>query len=133
MCSSYDSTSQNGGKRKKDMNKKFESRQVHRGRVGRRTKEMVEIAKERIRILLTMAEAEVINNRDIALSKRYVELARKLGMRYNIRIQKDFRYKICRSCNAFLGSSATSRVRCSRGRIIIYCKNCGKITRIPLR
>ena len=94
---------------------------------------MVEIAKERIRILLMMAEDEVINKEDLVLSKRYVELARKLAMRYNIRIQKYFRHKICRSCNAFLGSSTTSRNRCYRGKIIILCKDCGKITRIPIQ
>ena len=103
-----------------------------RSRVGRRTKEMVEIAKERTKILLSRAENEAIKNKNIDRANRYVLLAKKIAMRYNIRINKYYRYKLCRVCNTYLGSSTTSRIRFQAHKIIIYCKNCGNIMRIPL-
>jgi ribonuclease P protein subunit RPR2 len=103
-----------------------------RGRMGRRTKEMVGIAKERIRILLSLAEREILRNKNYTRAQRYVILARNIGMRYNVRMEKYFRNKICRACNSYLISSATSHVRCQGGKVITQCKICGNITRIPL-
>ena len=105
----------------------------HTGRTGRRTKEMIAIAKQRIHILLTRAEHESISKHNPDRATRYVELARKIAMRYNIRINKYFRNKLCRSCNSFLGGTDFCRVRCRGKRIIIQCSNCGRITRIPIR
>ena len=112
--------------------RKGRGRSYGRGRTGRRTKEMIDIAKSRIRRLLTLAETEILQHQNHSRARRYVTLARKIGMRYNVRIEKYFRNNICRSCNSYLVSSTASRVRCTGGRITRYCKNCGKITRVPL-
>lgn len=117
--------------RKQNLKKKKERRRS-RGRIGKRTKQMVEVAKERIRILLSLAEQECIFKKNFTMARKYIQLARNLGMRYNIRIEKDFKHKFCRSCNTFLGSTHTSRIRCQAGRIIILCKYCGRIRRIPI-
>jgi ribonuclease P protein subunit RPR2 len=109
-------------------NQKFKSR----GRIGRRTKEMVDIAKARIRILMSLAERECIKNKNLNRAQRYVKLARNIGMRYNIRMEKYFSTKFCRSCNSFLGSTITCRRRLQGGKIIILCKKCGRIKRFPL-
>ena len=45
-------------------NKRSKNSHHRRGRVGKRTKEMVEIAKERIRILLSLAESEMIQKKE---------------------------------------------------------------------
>ena len=107
-------------------------KQRRRGRVGRRTKDMVDIGKERIKILLTLAEREALQNRNEVRARRYVMLARKIAMRYNIRIEKSFKHKICRKCNSFLITSSGCRIRFQGGKIIKYCKTCGRITRMPL-
>jgi len=105
---------------------------LRRGRSGRRTKEMVEIAKDRMRILLAQAENEIIQNRNHIRARRYVILARRLGTRYNVRIKKYYRSKICRSCNSLLITSSVCRIRFQGGKITYYCKTCGNIMRIPL-
>lgn len=112
--------------------RKGRSRTHGRGRTGRRTREMVDIAKARIRKLLTLAETEILHHQNHNRARRYVTLARKIGMRYNVRIEKYFRNNICRSCNSYLVTSTASRIRCSGGKISRYCKNCGMITRVPL-
>ena len=62
-----------------------------RSRVGRRTKEMVNIAKERINILLTQAETAAKKRKNYSRANRYVFLAKKIAMRYNVRIEKYYR------------------------------------------
>lgn len=108
------------------------NKQKRRGRVGRRTKDMVDIGKERINILLTLAEREAIQNRNDVRARRYALLAQKIAMRYNIRIERSFKQKICRKCSSFLFTSSSCRVRLQGGKIIKYCKTCGRITRMPL-
>ncbi len=115
-------------------NKKIVTQRFRRrSRMGRRTKEMTAIAKERMHILFTLAERESVENKNLPRAKRYVELARKIGMRYNVRMDRYFGLLVCRSCNSFLGNSASARVRTLGGKIIICCKNCGRVKRIPLR
>jgi ribonuclease P protein subunit RPR2 len=103
-----------------------------RGRTGRRTKDMIDIAKDRIRILMDLAEHESVSKKNPQRAMRYVQHARNLGMKYNIRIDRKNRNHICRTCNSYLGPTSTSRVRCQNGRIIIHCKNCGRLKRIPI-
>ena len=106
---------------------------IRRGRTGKRTKDMIDIAKDRIRILLSRAEYESIRNQSQERANRYVELARKIGMRYNVRIGKHFRNRFCRSCNTYLGASSTCQVRTRCGKLIIRCKTCGRIKRIHMK
>jgi len=89
------------------------------------------IAKERIRILFDLAE-EVIEKHP-ERSKRYVELARKIGMRYNVRIPKDLKRKFCKKCLSYLKPGVNCRVRTSEGKqaVIITCLECGEVARYP--
>ncbi len=101
-----------------------------RGRRGRRTKSMINIASKRIDILFDLAEGEA-KARNQHRANRYVELARKIGMRYNVRVPKRFRRRYCKHCNSYLLPSVTSRVRVRRKRLVIFCENCGGYLRVP--
>lgn len=103
---------------------------ARRGR-GRRTKQMVEIAGERIELLYREADKAALGGR-MDLADRYVELARNVGMRYNVRVPPPLRRKSCRACYRYLLPGTTSRTRLRRGRLVITCLRCGHITRIPL-
>lgn len=102
-----------------------------RGRRGRRTKGMISLAKERIDILFYLAEKEAEDHK-IQRSSRYVELARKIGMRYNVRIPRMYRRKFCKHCHTYLYPSTNSRVRIRSRNIVIYCESCGGYMRMPL-
>ena len=90
-----------------------------------------QIANERIEILFNLAEKEF--KKHPARSQRYVQLARKIGLRYNVRLIKTLKRRFCKNCNILLKSGITSRTRLdSRKRtIIIKCLNCNKIYRQP--
>ncbi len=89
------------------------------------------IARERIEILLSLAEKEVRKHPDRA--ERYVELARKIGMRYNIRPGRHAKMRFCSRCNTFLVPGLNCRVRTSKDRqaLVITCGRCGSVKRYP--
>jgi ribonuclease P protein subunit RPR2 len=88
------------------------------------------IAKERIDILFDLAEKNL--NKNLKRSQRYVELARKIGTRYNVRFSKEMKRKFCKNCNTLLKGTKI-RVRTEGKSLIIKCLNCNKLYRYPYR
>lgn len=101
---------------------------IRKQQPGRRIK----IAKERIEILLDLARKEVDKPER---SKRYVELARKIGKRYNVRLKKSQKRSFCKKCNRLLIPGKTSEVRINSKKkvITIKCVDCGNIYIIPYK
>ncbi len=69
-------------------------------------------------------------------AQHYVVHARKLGMRYKVRIPVQFRQVICRHCKQLIVPGVNARVRISQCRephVVISCMPCGGYNRIPLR
>ena len=92
------------------------------------------IALERITLLLKKAR-EVVSL-EPAQAQRYVNLARKIGMRHKVRIPGADKRTICKYCNAMVipGKSCRVRIRQKReAHIVVTCFNCGKHMRIPLK
>ena len=89
------------------------------------------IAKERI--LLLFEQAGKAFEKHPERSKRYVELARKIGMRYNVRIPKDLRRKFCKRCFSYLKPGVNCRVRTSQSKqsVVVTCLVCGGASRRP--
>ncbi len=90
------------------------------------------IAEGRIIQLFTMAEKMAFLG-DINIANRYVEIARKISMRSKIKIPKKFKRRICKHCYKYLLPGFNCRIRIYRGKLIIYCYNCKKYTRIPIK
>jgi ribonuclease P protein subunit RPR2 len=103
-----------------------------KGRKGRRTKEMIELAKERIKRLFELAELEALAD-NFGRADRYVKLARKIGMRYNVRFPQKYKRRFCKHCLSYLRPGINSRVRLRGSKIVIFCEVCNKYTRIPYK
>src|SRR3989338_5771704 len=84
------------------------------------------IARERIAILFSEASAA-----EPELAKRYMKLAKKIGMRYNIRLGK-LKRRFCRHCFSYF-TAGNSRRRMKSGIMNVTCLSCGKITRYPYK
>jgi len=91
----------------------------------------VDIAKERIDRLLELAKEEF--NKNPGRSRDYIKLARKIGMRYNVRLKKEQKQSFCKKCNQLLIPKKTSIVEIDSKKKskIIKCLNCGNIYRYP--
>lgn len=94
------------------------------------SQEAKRIARNRIDSLFTQA-AELAREGDTELSRRYVTLARRIGMKVDIPVGHRMDY--CRKCNAYMLPSRTCRVRVNRGRKVIACLVCGNTARFPYR
>ena len=90
------------------------------------------IANRRIIQLFLTAEKMALSG-NIDLANRYVEISRKISMRYKVAIPLEFKRRICKDCYKYLLPGFNCRVRLSRNRLIIYCNSCKKYTRIPIK
>lgn len=88
------------------------------------------IAKERIEILFKLMEDMKGENYDLA--RKYVELARKIAMKYRVKIPKEYKLKFCKKC-LYPYKEGKFRVRIAKSRVIITCLNCGYTKRVPIR
>ena len=82
------------------------------------------IAKERMEILFAQAQ-----HADDHFAKRYITLARKIGMKYKVRLTPQQRRFFCHACNARI---TTAMTRIKNKVRIIHCP-CGEIARYPLK
>jgi len=90
------------------------------------------IASRRINRLFELAEDNALSG-EIKLSDRYVELARKISMKNLTPIPKEYKRRFCKKCYQYLLPTKTCRVRISRGKVIVFCKNCRSYNRIPIK
>lgn len=99
----------------------------------RQPEKRVKIAKERINILFRLAKK--FHKEFPERTKRYIGLARKIGMRYNVRLDKERKKEFCKKCNSLLvpGYSATVRTDKKTKTVTIKCLNCKNIMRTPYK
>ena len=93
--------------------------------------EQQRIAKERIKILFELAKE--MFKEDPGLSDRYVYLARKIAMKFKVRIPSILKRKFCKRCHKYLVPSVNCRIRAQRGKVVYYCLSCKKFTRLPYK
>lgn len=93
-------------------------------------KERRRIALQRIHQLFQQAEKRAFENR-MELANRYVELARKISMRYLVRMPKKYKRRYCKHCYTYLIPSKNCRVRLKNRKVVITCFKCKKIMRYP--
>jgi ribonuclease P protein subunit RPR2 len=79
-----------------------------------------------------LAEENALSG-ELVLSNRYVELARKISMRNLVSVPKKYKRRFCKHCYIYLLPDITCRVRIHRGKVIIYCFNCNKYGRVPIK
>jgi ribonuclease P protein subunit RPR2 len=92
-----------------------------------------EVGSERIKLLFDLASQEFKKHPE--RSNRYVQLARKIAMRYNIRMPKGLKRKFCKKCYGYLvpGTNCRVRTRTEQKSVIVKCLECGNVMRYPYR
>ena len=89
-----------------------------------------ELALEKIKILFN--EAKLQSEKNIELSNKYVKLARKIAMKVNLRIPRDYKRRFCKHCYIYF-TNKNRRVRVHKSRVIYYCLNCKKYMRFVIK
>jgi len=85
------------------------------------------IAAERIDKLFS--EAEAAFKKDPALSDRYVALARKIAMKFKVRMRSELKRKFCKHCYSYLRPGVNCRVRLSKEQVVYHCGRCKRFMR----
>lgn len=98
---------------------------------SKKSRKFQKIAEERIIILFK--EAGAMFNKDRKLANRYVSLARKIAMKYKVKIPKELKRRFCKNCYKFLVPGKNCRVRLKEGKVIYYCLECKKFMRFPYK
>ena len=93
---------------------------------------MVRAARERVEDLFGLALEEGSRGPS-RLADRYVDLARRVGTRHNLRIPHELREFYCRGCSSFWQEGRTVRTRIRRSVRVRTCLVCGAVRRQPLR
>ncbi|WEL23074.1 ribonuclease P protein component 4 [Candidatus Nanohalovita haloferacivicina] len=87
------------------------------------------IAEERIERLFTLAEKRIGHEDELA--DRYVELARKIGMKEEVSIPSDLKKKFCSNCYSYMkpGRTCEVRIKSDKSKVEYTCSKCGNIDR----
>lgn len=92
---------------------------------------LTEIIQERIEILLDLAQREAKEKPE--RSRRYLQLVRKLCLRYNVRLTREQKMRFCKRCFTFWRPGANVKVRLEKkGKRICYFCSCGAVYKVPL-
>jgi ribonuclease P protein subunit RPR2 len=95
-------------------------------------KNQKQIAIKRIHRLFELAYNKATNE-NFEMANRYVHLACKISMKHLVKIPYEYKRCFCKHCYCYLLPQINSRFRIRKGKIIIFCKNCKKYTRIPIK
>jgi ribonuclease P protein subunit RPR2 len=88
------------------------------------------IALERINELFVCASH--LKPDDKKLADRYVYLARRIAMKFKVRIPQELKKRYCPYCYAYRFFTQNSRVRTKNNKLIISCSDCKNYYRFPL-
>lgn len=89
------------------------------------------IAKERIMLLFNLAKESF--KEDSRLSDKHVKTARRIAMKYKIRLPSELKKKFCKHCHRYLVPGVNCRVRIHKHRVIYYCLSCKHFMRHPIK
>lgn len=97
---------------------------------SKKQKEMKEIAEKRI--IYLFEQAKDIFKKSPELASRYVSLAKKISMKYKVKISRELKRKFCKNCFTYFVPGRTCRVRTHKGKVVYYCFNCKKCLRFVI-
>ena len=108
----------------------MKNRNNHKRSYQKKADDTLRIAQRHIDSLFS--QAKDVASSDMALATRYVELARKIAMKFKIRLPSAQKRLFCPHCYHFLLPGNNLRVRVHEHKIIYYCLDCKKFWKKPV-
>ncbi len=100
-------------------------------RYSKKPKKQLEEAEHQIKRYFALADKAFAE--DKGLANRYVALARKMAMRFKIKLPKTIQRKFCKHCYKYLMPGVNCRIRTNSGKVVYYCMECKKYMRFQYR
>jgi ribonuclease P protein subunit RPR2 len=94
--------------------------------------EAAELAAERIDILFNLAEKKALSG-ELDTADSLIKRACNIGMKFNVRIPKQYKQMYCRKCHAFLlqGKTSKTRINSKEKRVEVTCLKCERKAYTP--
>ncbi|MBN2015124.1 MAG: ribonuclease P [Candidatus Altiarchaeota archaeon] len=98
----------------------------------KQAKEKSDIASERVDILFRLADEAALSG-DLDGADEYIQQARRIAMKSNLRILKECKRRFCKYCYCYLLPSVTSQVRLNprEHRVEVKCLKCMRVSFYP--
>ncbi|MBI5398621.1 ribonuclease P [Candidatus Woesearchaeota archaeon] len=90
----------------------------------------VELAMQHIENLFVLAAN--VADQDKTLATRYVAAARKIAMKFKLRMPSRLKRQFCNHCYEYFVPGKNLRIRLHKQRLIYYCLSCKHFWRKPL-
>ncbi|MEM4311313.1 MAG: RNase P subunit [Nitrososphaerales archaeon] len=90
-------------------------------------KKVKDIAYQRVKRLIYIALDTA--RYDLDLAKKQAELARRIQLRFNLRLPFELKRFFCHSCKQFLVFGVNSRIRIRSKILTVTCLNCKHVYR----
>ncbi|MBI2650327.1 ribonuclease P [Candidatus Woesearchaeota archaeon] len=100
-------------------------------RYHKKPAQQLTIAKKRIEFLFKLAKEHF--KEDSRLSDKYVKQARRIAMKYKIKLPFFLKKRFCKHCHKYLAPGVNCRVRIHKHRVIYYCFGCKHYMRHPVK
>ncbi len=89
--------------------------------------------EEAVELVRLLTESSVtLSHSDLKLAREQAALARRVRLRFNIRLDPSLKRFTCRACKNLLVPGVNARVRLGHGRptiLHITCAECGRVNR----
>jgi ribonuclease P protein subunit RPR2 len=92
----------------------------------KKAERLKELARDRVKILV----ASALKEKDDKLAARQAMQAKKIAMRFRLRLAYDIRQLYCKRCKRFIVPGRNSRIRLGRSNtraVRITCLRCGHV------
>lgn len=89
-------------------------------------KELLSKKEVKERIYSYMDKAKEVFVKDKALANKYVQKARRVGMKYKMKLPREVKRSFCKHCYSLLVPGKNLRVRTREGYVVYYCLECKK-------
>ena len=89
------------------------------------------IAEKRIKFLFQQAKEHF--KQDSKLSDKYIKLARRIVMKYKVKLTSEMKKRFCKNCHKYLVPGVNCRIRLHKHRLIVYCFACKHFMRHPIK
>ena len=86
------------------------------------------LALEEISSIFDKAKEAFAKKPDLA--HKYAKKARRITLKYKIKLPLKYKRRICKNCHSFLVPGKNLRVRTRKGHVVYYCLECKKFMRI---
>lgn len=77
-------------------------------------------------------QADEIFSKDSELANKYVDMARKIAMKFKVKLKSEYKRKFCKHCYSYLRPGVNCRVRTQSGKVVYTCFSCKKFSRFTI-